>query len=462
MRRLKSIGYIILALVVFQCKVKKTSETTNNLANTSIPKIVNTIFIDSVWAANMVSFDLHTIGSKQYVAYYDKNRMMTVATRDTSSNQWDKKTLSNKLHWDSHNYVVLGFDELGHIHVSGNMHGDPLVYFKSEKPYDIQSIKEINNMVGYNETGVTYPKFLNDKDGSLYYLYRTGGSGNGNNWVNRYHAKDKKWERYLKTNLFEGISKTESRSSYYSLKKGPDGNFHCTWVWRFTPKVETTHQLCYATSPDLLHWKNAFGEAIELPIKPDNEKLIVDNAPTQGGMHNGKYELFLTKESKPIIGYIKYDEQGLTQLFVANIQNGTWVSKKISDWNFRWKFIGGGDQMTFGAHFSIESDPTDEDTIIIKWNNEIGAEGMYALNINSLEKTNKAIKVKPKYPSNLKERLSDDPKLYVNIQRGKIHNDNSKDLYVLKWESMGKSHGSHAPEVIPKEPLSGLYLINIK
>ena len=134
MRVLKSMDSIILSLIVFQCKEVKISKTKSDYLNTSSPKIVETIFVDSVWVANKVSFDLHTIGNKQYVAYYDKNRMMTVASRDISSNQWQKMTLSNKLHWDSHNYVVMGFDEEGYIHVSGNMHNNPLVYFKSEKP----------------------------------------------------------------------------------------------------------------------------------------------------------------------------------------------------------------------------------------------------------------------------------------------------------------------------------------
>ncbi|WP_445737144.1 BNR repeat-containing protein [Mariniflexile sp.] len=460
MHQLKPVVYILLALMMFQCKEVKTSETKTNLVNTSVPKIVETVFIDSVWAANMVSFDLHTMGNKQYVAYYDKNRMMTVASRDISSNQWQKKTLSNKLHWDSHNYVVMGFDEEGYIHISGNMHNNPLVYFRSEKPYDITSIKELNDMVGCNEDGVTYPKFFNDKDGHLLYTYRTGGSGSGNNWVNKYNTKTKAWERYLKTNLFEGISDNETRSSYFSFTKGPDGNFHFTWVWRWTPLVETTHQLCYAVSPDLIHWKNAFGEPIELPLKPDNEKLIVDNAPTNGGMHNGKYELFLTENSKPIIGYIKYDEDGLTQLYVATTQNGTWISNKISDWNFRWEFIGGGDKMTQGASFDIE--PYDANSVIIKWSNETGENGTYLVDTETLHKVDKVVEAKEKYPSDLKDRLSKNAALHVNIQKGKNSDKDAESTYVIKWESMGKSHGSHAPEVIPEGPLSALYLINIK
>ncbi|NND33250.1 MAG: hypothetical protein HKN76_11725, partial [Saprospiraceae bacterium] len=72
--------------------------------------IVEQLEIDSVWVANKVSFDLHTVGNKQFVAYYDKNRMMTVASRELGSDQWQKKTLPSRLMWDSHNYVALGID----------------------------------------------------------------------------------------------------------------------------------------------------------------------------------------------------------------------------------------------------------------------------------------------------------------------------------------------------------------
>lgn len=79
-----------------------------------------------------------------------------------------------------------------------------------------------------------------------------------------------------------------------------------------------------------------------------------------------------------------------------------------------------------------------------------------------LNKLDKAFEIKKKYPSNLRDKLSDNSALHVNIQNGKNNDRDSKSKYVLKWESMPKSHGKHAPEVIPKGPLSSLYLISIK
>ena len=423
-------------------------------------KITNKLFIDSVWVANKVSFDLYTVNDKQFVAYYDKNRMMTVASRKLGSNDWQKKTLSSKLHWDSHNYVTLGFDKEGHIHISGNMHVNPLVYFRSEKPYDIHSILEVHKMIGENEDKITYPKFFNTQNDELLYMYRTGGSGRGDTWVNRYDTATTKWNQYLTNGLFKGISSEESRSAYSKFKKGPDGNFHYIWMWRWTPEVETSHQLCYATSPDFLNWKNAQGEEVDLPFTPDNPKLIVDDVPSKGGLHNGKYDITFLNDGTPVIGYLKYDDQGLTQLYLSRFRDGEWFSKKISNWNFRWKFIGGGDQMTKGASFNFVEVP-DSQNVVIEWSTEKGEAGTYAVNSENLEFSDEKVMVKAVYPSAIRDRITQNTKLSVNLQKGKTKGGNGDVKYALKWESMGKSHGRHAPEVIPKGPLSPLYLMSI-
>lgn len=51
---------------------------------------------------------------------------------------------------DSHNYFELGFDRDGYIHLTGDMHGSPWKYWRSEKPGDI------TRLVPVLET--TYPK----------------------------------------------------------------------------------------------------------------------------------------------------------------------------------------------------------------------------------------------------------------------------------------------------------------
>ena len=47
--------------------------------------------------------------------------------------------LPSQVAWDSHNYITMTADRDGYLHLSGNMHVAPLVYFGTAKPYDIHS-----------------------------------------------------------------------------------------------------------------------------------------------------------------------------------------------------------------------------------------------------------------------------------------------------------------------------------
>src|SRR5438270_5151331 len=89
-------------------------------------QIVETLDISDVWSGQPVNFSLVTAGDQQFAAFYDANRMMTVAQRTLGSPTWTLTTLATMLGWDSHNHVVLAVDSAGLLHVSGNMHGVPL------------------------------------------------------------------------------------------------------------------------------------------------------------------------------------------------------------------------------------------------------------------------------------------------------------------------------------------------
>lgn len=54
-----------------------------------------------------------------------------------SSYTWQFKRLPSKLGWDRHNYIAITMDVEGYLHMSGNMHAVPLVYFRITKPFDI-------------------------------------------------------------------------------------------------------------------------------------------------------------------------------------------------------------------------------------------------------------------------------------------------------------------------------------
>jgi hypothetical protein len=144
---------------------------------TSVIEVTEQIAVEPVWAGHEVQFDLQTAGEYQFVAYYDADRQMSVAQRKIGSQKWVIKKLPSHVEWDSHNYIVMEVDRDGYLHVSGNMHVNPLVYFRSTKPYDVTSLVPVHRMTGEKEDKVTYPKFLRGAVGELIFNYRDGSSG---------------------------------------------------------------------------------------------------------------------------------------------------------------------------------------------------------------------------------------------------------------------------------------------
>ena len=451
---------IFILIVIFYLS-SAISILTAQLNSTNEPVTLEMIEVDSVWAANGVRFDMKTVGELQFIVYYDRNRMMTVASRNVNSNQWIKKSLPNQLIWDSHNSVKLGIDELGYIHVSGNQHVDPLAYYRSSKPYDVTSMQELNEMVGNDEESVTYPSFFNDKSGKLLFSYRSGSCGNGNILINRFNPHKGKWERYLKQPLFEGIEKTDTRAAYHHWVKDSKGDFHFAWMWRWTPMVETSHHICYAKTSDLKNWKNINNEPVSLPFTPDDSKVLVDNTPSKGGLHNSRYKLMLDNNDEPIIGYTKYDEEGLTQFYLARHIGDVWVSKKISDWDFRWKFIDGGAFMSMGGQFNFVG-LSDDGILAIDWTTEKGDAGQYIIDINTFEHSDKMPNIRKLYPEDLYDKISSDPDMRVRLAYDKRTHEKTNSRYVLKWEAEHGGFRKHAPKIIPKGPLSPLLLLEFK
>ena len=126
------------------------------LIATASAKPSEVIDLEPVWSGHPVGFSLVTHPPFQFAAYFDAERRMTVAQRRLDSKEWSFHRLASQLGWDSHNYVTLAIDPAGHLHVSGNMHNVPLIYFRSEKPLDAASLRPVKSMTGDREAHMTY------------------------------------------------------------------------------------------------------------------------------------------------------------------------------------------------------------------------------------------------------------------------------------------------------------------
>ena len=297
-------------------------------------EVMERIEVAPVWSGHPVGFSVATEGDRQYVAFYDSERRMTVAARDLGSTDWTFQRLSSRLGWDSHNGVVVAADSAGFVHVAGNMHGDPLVYFRSQRPHDISTLRP-EGMIGSEERRVTYPQFVRNSNDELFFHYRDGKSGEGVRIFNRWDPAKRSWSRYLDRPLFDGLG----RASAYLTGPlpGPDGAFHLVWVWRDTPSGATNHDISYARSSDLAHWETAAGEPLELPLTPQDTAAIVDPVPAGGGLAGIAFHVGWDAAGRPVVNYVKYDPAGASQLHNARWEGDRWRIYRTSDWPWRWE-----------------------------------------------------------------------------------------------------------------------------
>jgi len=292
-----------------------------------------------VWSGHPVGFALLTAPPNQYVAFYDADRRMTVAGRRLDSSDWRMHHLPQTLGWDSHNYVTMALDRSGRLHLCGNMHVNPLVYFRTSVPGDIVTFEQVPSMTGEKEDACTYPHFLRDAGGNLVFTYRHGRSGNGVRIYNRYDLEARAWRRLLDQPLLSGQGKMNAYP--VGPARGPDGFFHLLWVWRDTPDCATNHDVCYARSRDLVHWETSSGKPLGLPITIENAE-VVDPVPPGGGVINGNTRLGFDSLGRSIVSYHKYDEAGATQIYNARLESTGWRICQTSRWEYRWDFQGGG------------------------------------------------------------------------------------------------------------------------
>lgn len=308
--------------------------------------------IDRVWSGHPVSFALVVEGGHQFVAYYDADRKITVRGRKPGEPAWvtvqppgvpvpRRNRDSNVVGWDSHNTLRLALDRDGMVHLAGNMHADPLVYYRSERPHDVGTLQRLDRMTGERETRATYPVFFKDAAGELLFRYRDGGSGNGSDLYNRYDRAARMWRRATDTPLLEGEGERNAYATEPTL--GPDGRFHLVWMWRETPDCATNHTLSYARSRDLVHWENSRGEPLALPITLATGE-VVDGAKPGGGLINMTFNLGFDAQQRPVVVYHRYDTADRSQAWIARPRaaGGAWETAPLSRWDFRWAFSGGG------------------------------------------------------------------------------------------------------------------------
>lgn len=304
--------------------------------------VVNSSLVDQTQSIIAVGQTLLTQGNQQYVAYYNANRQMSVAMRSVDSDTWVRQSLNTSVGTDGHNSVTCALDRDGQLHVSGNMHNVPLIYFRTMVSGDVTSLTPTASMVNpATEQSVTYPGFLHNGDGALIFNYRYGVSGNGTTYYNIYDESSKTWSRLFDQPMFDGQGVGNAYPQGPTL--GPDGYFHMMWVWRLTGDGATNFNLSYARSKDLVHWETAGGDPLTLPLTKTTAGVVVDPVPPYDVLLNGQATLGFDAGNRPLIAYFKLDKKLNEQAWIARpSEDNGWEIVQVSNWTGYYFFQGIG------------------------------------------------------------------------------------------------------------------------
>ncbi len=408
--------------------------------------------VDKVWAGHPVGFALLTERGHQFIAYYDAERRLTVAGRKLEDKSWTRvhpdgvpvphrDRDSNVTGWDSHNRLAMALDRDGCLHLSGNMHADPLVYYRTRKPFDLASLERIDRMTGVKEDRVTYPKFFRDGEGGLCFSYREGGSGNGNDIYNIYDPEKRGWRRLIDTPLLDGEGERSAYSGVPAL--GPDGRFHLLWMWRETPDALSNNTLSYARSRDLVHWESSSGVAIPLPITRAKGEII-DPAKPGEGLINMCYLLGFDDKQRPVAVYHRFDGEGHSQAFAARpAAAGKWNIRQLSDWDFRWNFAGGGSQ---ASEISLGSPvPDGKGGLLVGFSGKKPGSGRWRLDGETLAPVETLPAVRSDLPSGFAKPAGRFPGIGVRTKSSRADGN----LWVLRWETLGPNRDLKNRDVPP-------------
>ncbi len=421
-------------------------------------KIEQTWEISKVPSGFPVDFCLLTSGSRQYVAYYDQDRRMTVASRSVGSDTWQYKILDSKIGWDSHNYITMTLDRDGHLHVSGNMHCVKLIYFRTETAGDIATLKRYP-MTGKLEDRVTYPQFLKDTNEDLIFNYRNGSSGRGMRIYNKYDCATRTWSRLLDQPLLDGQGK---RNAYpMGPLRGPDGRFHMVWVWRDTPDCATNHHLSYARSSDLLIWETATSEKIKLPMTLDNTALCVDPIPPRGGIINGCQKLIFDSDDQPVIMYHKSDSDGNMQIYAARFEGKTWKVYQLTDWDKPVLFSGGGSMGFIGISIS-KPVKLDGGMFTLTHRHRDYGSGRLVIDEKTLKPTDRTVTLPQthRYPAEMNKPQIDFEGIGIRRATDIGTVDEAGVRYILQWETLGRNFDRPRKSPLPEPSTLRLYKLS--
>ena len=289
---------------------------------------------------SFIQDNIVTYNGCQYIVMVNEAKKPYIWKRVLATSVWTSFDLStiagnplvSPTAGDLHNVYVLAIDADGYIHLSGNMHNNALRYIQSTNPEDITAWSA-ELMVGSEESSVSYPQFFKLPNNKLLFLYREGGSGNGNTYLNIYNTVTKAWSR--QAFIFDGVTTGVNAYTNHAGVDWETGSIQLMYVWRGTGNASTNNDICYAKSEDEgVTWQKSNGDAYTLPITQSTGEIVHDTASSGSGVVN-QCGFEVDSDGIPHGAFWLYDANGYTQMHHFYYKDGAWLNEQVTNWTYR-------------------------------------------------------------------------------------------------------------------------------
>lgn len=320
----------LLLLILSYNTIKASTAKVDSINIQSAPYPISWVANDG-WSNNSINaiiFRKNALVSDrkhQYIAYYDHQGYLVIGKRMLTSDVWTlSKTQYQTNVSDAHKSISIMLDGSGYLHVAWGHHNNALHYAKSVKPRSLE-IGNKESMTGHKENRVTYPEFYRMPNGDMIFMYRDGGSGNGNLMTNHYDHKKRVW-RSVQDGLIDGEGQ---RNAYWQAFVDHKGSIHISWVWRESPNVASNHDMWDARSDDGgITWVKSTGEVYQLPISASNAEYVA-HIPQHHELIN-QTAMYVDKKGMPYIAsYWRGAKSGIPQYHLIYQGKDGWKTLEL-------------------------------------------------------------------------------------------------------------------------------------
>ncbi len=254
---------------------------------------------------------------------------------------------------DEHVMIACCVDSTGRLNVAWGMHSDQLNYWRAPNPGDtlITDATKLVSPVGagpgpgtglvtgntVSEANATYPFFVTYSDGQVGFLWRTGGSGNGNQALYNINGTT---ITSVSLNFLLGVA---SGVSFYLNTPcvEPANGAHPDRLWisfqaRDAPSPTTAHDIWVIYSDDRgVTWHSFNGTLMTLPMTPSNiGAALAVTIPSGTLSYDPIQGMAVELDGTPIV--VEYHGtlvSSFAQLYAHRCKSdGTVVTAQISNW----------------------------------------------------------------------------------------------------------------------------------